>query len=189
METLEKSYFDSFREVVKAINSTLDLREVMNLLVGNLTRVMDLKACAIRLLDPKRRTLELLASSGLSERYISKGPVDADRSIAEAMEGKIVVVKEASADSRAQYQNEAIEEGIGTIVSVPLSIKGRILGVLRLYTAHPREFSGEELNFAEALAEMGAIAIENAKMYEKVKKDYESVMSDIYSFVGYRRSI
>jgi GAF domain-containing protein len=189
MTTLEKSYFNSFREVTKAISSTLDLQQVLDLVVAKMAEVMKLKACAIRLLDSKQRTLELLASQGLSDAYIKKGAVDADRSIAEAMEGKVVVINDASADPRAQYQKEAVAEGIASIVSVPLQVRGRIIGVLRLYSATPREFSPDELEFAEALAEMGAIAIENAKMYERIKKDYESVMTDIYNFVGYRRSI
>jgi len=189
MKAEGKTYFDSFREVVKAISSTLDLQEVMNLLVSNMTQVMSLKACAIRLLDPKKRTLELLAANGLSDKYIKKGPVDADRSIADALRGTIVTIHDAREDPRAQYLKEAREEGIATIVSVPLSLKGRIIGVLRLYTSQPREFSDEELDFAQALAEMGAIAIENARMYQRIKKDYESVMEDIYNFVGYRRSI
>lgn len=189
MTTSQTAYFDSFREVVKAISSTLDLKQVLDMLVSNVAEVMNLKACAIRLLDAKKRTLELLASHGLSEAYITKGSVDADRSIAEAMEGTIVVIDDASSDPRAQYQKEATAEGIASIVSVPLQVRGRIIGVLRLYSDVPRKFSEDELKFAEALGEMGAIAIENAKMYERIKKDYESVMTDIYNFVGYRRSI
>jgi len=189
MKVRKKSYFDSFREVVKAVNSTLDLREVLKMLVGEVTRVLDLKGCSIRLLDPNRRTLELVSYQGLSEKYIRKGPVDADRSIAEAMEGKTVRIYNVAEDPRVQYQKEAIEEGIYGIVSVPLPIKGRVIGVLRLYAGEPHILSDDEINFAEALAEMGAIAIENAKMYETIRKDYENVMSDIFTFVGYRRSI
>jgi len=185
----EKSYFESFKQVVKAISSTLELQQVMDLLVTRVAEVMDLKACAVRLLDTKKRTLELLASHGLSDAYIQKGSVDADRSIAEAMEGKIVFIKDARSDPRAQYQKEAEVEGIASIVSIPLKVRGQIIGVLRLYSAAPRDFNDNELGFAEATAEMGAIAIENARMYERIKKDYESVMSDIYNFVGYRRSI
>jgi signal transduction protein with GAF and PtsI domain len=80
MKSQEKGYFDSFLEVVKAVNSTLDRQEVLGLLVSNVTQVMDLKASAIRLLDEKQRTLELVASHGLSEKYLNKGPVDADKS-------------------------------------------------------------------------------------------------------------
>jgi len=189
MSDRDKSYFESFRSVVKAVSSTLEVQEVLDILVTQVTRVMELKACAIRLLHPKRRTLELVASHGLSESYIHKGPVDADRSIAEAMQGKIVNVPNVSADPRAQYPEQALSEGVAGILSVPLAIKGRVIGVMRLYTSTPRDFAEDELQFAEALAEMGAIAIENARMYERIKKDYESVMSDVYNFVGYRRSI
>jgi signal transduction protein with GAF and PtsI domain len=177
MEPQEKGYFDSFLAVVKAVNSTLDRQEVLDLLVSNVTRVMDLKASAIRLLDEKQRTLELVASHGLSEKYLNKGPVDADRSIADAMEGKTISVYQVTEDPRAQYPKEAEEEGIASIVSLPLRTRGRVIGVMRLYTPEPREFSEEEINSAEALAETGAIAIENARMYEKIKRDYETLMS------------
>jgi len=177
MKPEEERYFDSFREVVKAVNSTLDRQEVLDLLVRNITQVMDLKASAIRLLNPKKRTLELVASHGLSEKYLNKGPVDADQSISDAMEGKTISVYNVIEDSRAQYPKEAQEEGIASIISVPLRIKGRVIGVMRLYTPEPREFSREEINSAEALAEMGAIAIENARMYERIKRDYETLMS------------
>ena len=170
----------SFREAVKAVNSTLDLRAVLNVLVKNMVQALQLKASAIRLLDPKKRTLELVASHGLSKKYLSKGPVDADKSIADAMEGKTISIYNVTEDPRAQYPKEAKEEGIASIVSVPLRIKGRVIGVMRLYTPEPREFSEEEISSAEVLAETGAIAIENAKMYERIKKDYESIMRDLY---------
>jgi len=177
MKPQEERYFDSFREVVKAVNSTLDRQEVLDLLVNNVTQVMDLKGSAIRLLDPSKRILELVASHGLSKKYLNKGPVDADQSIADAMEGKTISVYNVIEDPRAQYPKEAQEEGIASIVSVPLRIKGGVIGVMRLYTPEPREFSREEINSAEALAEMGAIAIENARMYQKIKRDYETLMS------------
>lgn len=189
METREKAFFDSFREIVKVVHSSLDVQTVLQATVDKVTDVMQLKGCAIRLLHPKKRTLELSAAKGLSDAYIRKGPVEADRSIAEAMEGKTVIVKNVQTDPRAQYPQAAAAEGIVSMVSVPLSVKGSVIGVMRLYTSEPREFDAAEVNFAEALAEIGAIAIENARLYESVKKDYQSVMEDIHSFVGYRRTI
>jgi len=185
----DENYFASFREVVKAVHSTLDIKEVLNMLVRKVVQVMALKGCAIRLLDANRMRLEPVSSHGLSDKYLLKGPVDVDRSISEAMRGKIVTVYNAQEDPGVQYQKEAAEEGISSIISVPLSVKGRIIGVMRLYTAEPRKLSDEETNFVEALAEIGAIAIENARMYERIRKDYAEVMNDISSFMGYRRSI
>jgi signal transduction protein with GAF and PtsI domain len=159
------------------------------MLVKKITKVMKVKGCAIRLLDLNKRTLELVSFYGLSERYIGKGSVDADRSMAQAMRGKTICIYNVRKDPRVQYQKEAVEEGIYGIVSVPFTIKRQVIGVLRLYTKKSRIFSKAEINFIEALVEMGAIAIENARMYESIKKDYENMMSDIYTFVGYRRSI
>lgn len=189
MKGAEWRYFASFREVVRAVSTTLDIREVLELLVDEVIRVMGLKGCVIRLLNPQQRTLELVAARGLSDAYLHKGSVDADRSISDALTGKIVCIEDVRRDPRAQYQEEAAREGIGSIVSVPMAVKGRIIGVLRLYTAQPRIFSKDELGFAEALGEIGAMAIENARLYEKLRKDYEVVMSDVYAFVGYRRSL
>jgi signal transduction protein with GAF and PtsI domain len=145
MQTQDRMYFDSFREVVKAVNSTLDRQEVLDLLVSNVAQVMGLKACAIRMLHGKKRTLELLASHGLSERYINKGSLEADKSIADAMEGETVSVYNATEDPRIQYPKEAKEE------------------------------------------EVGALAIENARMHEAVKEDNVAIMSEMYDFVSYRR--
>ena len=58
---------------------------------------------------------------------------------------------------------------------------------MRLYTSDPRKFSAEEMGFLESLAEMGALAIENARMYEQLRKDYENLMKGVLSFVGDRR--
>ena len=109
MESHE-NFFASFREVVKAVHSTLDIKEVLNLLVRKVVQVMSLKGCAIRLLDATRMRLELVSSHGLSDKYLLKGPVDVDRSIAEAMRGKIVTIYNAKEDPGIQYQKEAAEE-------------------------------------------------------------------------------
>jgi len=141
--------------------------------------VMGMKACAIRLFYTEKRTLELVASHGLTKNYIRKGPVDADSSLSESMKGKTVTILNVAQDPRVQYPKAAIEEGIVSLGSIPLSIKGRVIGVMRLYTGVPHNFSVDELNFAEALAEMGAIAIQNARLYEGLRKDFDRTL-DLY---------
>ncbi len=189
MTDQDATFFDSFRNVVRVVSSSLDVQQVLNNLTETVTDVVGVKGCVIRLLNPKKRTLELAAAHGLSDDYLNKGPVDADQSIAEALTGKPVYVEDATSDPRAQYQDEAKRAGIASILSMPLPIKGHVIGVLRIYTGTPRSFSDKEVEFVEALAEIGALAIENARMYEQLKSDYEEVVSDIYNFVGYRRSI
>jgi signal transduction protein with GAF and PtsI domain len=174
-------------EVSKAVNSTLDVKQVLQLLVKTAVNALNIKASAVRLLDETRQKMELVASYGLSDRYINKGPLGADKSIAEAMMGKAVSIYDVGSDGRATYPKQAQEEGIKSILSVPINLKGTVIGVMRIYTSQPRDFSDDEITFISSLAEQAALAMENARMYQKLKGEYEELMGDIYRFTGFTR--
>ncbi len=176
-------------EVSKAINSALDVKKVLHLLVKTATTALDIKAAAVRLMDEKRQMMELVASYGLSDRYITKGPVGVDKSITEAMTGKAVSIYDVAQDPRATYPKEAAEEGIKSILSVPISFKGNVMGVMRIYTSEPRDFSDDEITFISSLAEQAALAMENARLYQKLKGEYEELMGDLYRFDGFTRGL
>ncbi len=183
----EIKFLKGLVEVSKVINSALDVQKVLQLLVKTATTSLDIKGAAVRLLDDKRQILELVASYGLSDRYINKGPVATDKSIAETMLGKPVSIYDVSQDPRLMYAKEAAEEGIKSILSVPIVLKGKLIGVMRIYTAEPRAFSDDEITFISSLAEQAALALENARMYQKLKGEHEELMQDMYRFVGYTR--
>jgi signal transduction protein with GAF and PtsI domain len=185
----ELEFLKAIQEVSKAINSTLDLQKILSLLVKTATTSLDIKAAAVRLLDDKRKKMELVANYGLSDRYIHKGPVEADKSIAEAMTGKPVSIYDVRTDPQAQYPQEAVAEGISSILSIPVSLKNNIIGVLRIYTSTCREFTEEEISFVSTLAEQAGLAMENARMFQKLKGEYEAMTSDMYRFSDYTRSI
>ena len=182
METKEIKYFKLFRDVCKSINSTLNLREVLDLITENVVKVLNIKACTIFLLDRERKRLEVGATRGLSKTYLKKGPLDADKSIAESLEGKHVLIYDAAKDSRIQYPEEAKREGIASILSVPIPVKGEVIGVLRLYTSQSRTFSDDDIEFVSGLSEMGGIAIVNAKLYEQMKEDSQSLVEDTWEW-------
>ena len=138
--------------------------------------VMGLKAATIRLLDPTGKKLKLVASYGLSQKYLNRGPVDTEENIIEALNEKPVAIYDVTTDKRIIYQKEAAEEGIKSMLTLPIIARGKILGVLRLLTDKPKNFSQEEIDFAASLAEQCGTAIENATMYEKIKKDYDNIM-------------
>jgi signal transduction protein with GAF and PtsI domain len=185
--TRELNLLKGLLEVSKAVNSALDVKKVLHLLVKTATNALDIKAAAVRLLDEQRARMELVASYGLSDRYINKGPVGADKSITEAMMGKAVSIYDVASDGRATYPKEALEEGIKSILSVPINLKGNVIGVMRIYTAIFRDFSDDEITFISSLAEQAALAMENARMYQKLKGEYEELMGDMYSFTGFTR--
>jgi signal transduction protein with GAF and PtsI domain len=159
-------YLQTFFDVNQTIFSSLSLKEILKILVKKTVRALGAKAGSLRLIDEKTRRLELAASENLSRKYLNKGPLSSDQSIPEVMEGKVVLVKDAHNDSRIQYRAEKIREGINTILSVPVVAKDNVIGVLRLYSEEPRDFTDEEIEFVSALAEMGGLAIANTKIYE-----------------------
>ena len=183
----ELKFLKGMLEVSKAINSALDVKKVLHLLVKTAVNALDIKAAAVRLLDEKRQKMELVASYGLSERYVTKGPVTTDKSITEAMMGKAVSIYDVASDPRATYPKEAAEEGIKSILSVPITLKGNVIGVMRIYTAELRDFTEDETTFLSSLAEQAALAMENARLYQKLKGEYEEIMADLYRFTGFTR--
>jgi transcriptional regulator with GAF, ATPase, and Fis domain len=180
MENKESRYFESILDVCKVINSSLDIKEVLVLITENIVKLVNVKACTIFLLDKSRNELDVSASYGLSEAYLTKGPVEADKSIAETLEGKIVLIHDTSSDSRVQYPEEAKREGIASVLSIPITVKGQIIGVLRIYTSEQRIFSDDEYKLISGLADIGGIAIDNARMYDHLKSDHERLISDTH---------
>lgn len=162
----KKVYLESYQNICRAISSSLSLNEVLNLIVTNVVKVLKVKACMLRLLNKENNRLEVAAHYGLSERYVNKGPVEFDQSIKEALSGKTISVYDITLDEKAKYRKEAEEEGIKSIISVPVKCGSEVLGVLRLYTAEPVKYTDEDLRFITAIAEQAAIAIINARTYE-----------------------
>lgn len=180
MESKEMLYFKLFREVCSKINESLELNKILTLIAENAVTMLNAKGCTIYLLDRLDKTLKVGSSFGLSDAYINKGPVDADKSIMASLKGETVVVPNATDSPLIQYPEEAQKEGIATILSIPLSVKQNVIGVLRLYTADRRTFEEIEMEFASGLADISAIAIENARMYSHLESDYHNLIRDVH---------
>ncbi|MCA1961783.1 MAG: response regulator [Desulfomonile sp.] len=172
---------DTFEDVKQAISSTLNLKEVLDLIVQGVVKVMKVKGSTLSLLDKNREKLRVFAHHGLSKNYVDKGPIDSSKSMGEViLSGKHVWVKDAASDPRVQYPREAMREGVASILSVPLIIRNKVIGALRVYTDEPREFSQEEIDFLYRFAEQVAMAIQNARSYEDVKDEYEALRDDLW---------
>jgi GAF domain-containing protein len=170
-----------FLDVATDVISSLDVKEILQTLTCSVAEAMGVKAVSIRLLDEADNTLKLVASCGLSDKYLKKGPISAEKSIAEALKGKPVVVRDAATDKGVQYKDEKKEEGIVTILSVPIKSKEKVIGVMRLYSGVPREFTDGEITVVTALAYQGGIAIQNAGMYLMLKSDMKELTDEIWS--------
>lgn len=170
--------------ISQSISSTLSLDEVLQLIVESAAKTLGMKAASIRLLNEERKTLKVRAAYGLSKAYLEKGPVEIEKSRIdrECLKCKVVSVRNIKKDKRLQYPEEIIKEGITALLSLPLNLRGTAIGVIRVYASKPYTFSKSEIDFLSALACQGAIAIENARLFEHIKKQYKELTRDVWKW-------
>jgi putative nucleotidyltransferase with HDIG domain len=161
-------------QVARSITSTLRIGRVLDLIATHSVAVMHGHACSIRLLDRATGEMKLAATSGLDESYWGKGPVTLETSPLDAavVEGKVVQIRDAGSDPRFQYSQAARKAGIASILSVPLKSKEETLGVIRIYSRRRKTFRSSEIDLLTAFADQAAVGIENAQLYEDIRRNY-----------------
>jgi GAF domain-containing protein len=180
MNASKGSYFRAIYEIAVTINSGLEPGKLLRTVAQCTAQALNAKACAIMLLTPDGKELRHGAEYGLSEWYVRKGPVTVDSSMSEALQGRAIAVLDAATDPRVLYSAEAQQEGISSMLSVPLKLRSDIIGVVRIYSAEPREFTDDEIAFVEAVGHLGAIALENSRNYQQMKDNYEMLFKYIH---------
>lgn len=183
MEEAERNYYQSLYQVAAAVNSAHTSENVLRSIAENVAKAVGAKGCSLMLLTPDRKLLLHTAGYGLSDEYIGKGPLSADKSISEVVGGKAVAILDATVDERIQYREEAKKEGIASILSVPIKLREEIIGVIRVYTGEPRHFAEDDIYFVGAVANLGAIALENARLYDSLQRDYNALKHYYFPFL------
>jgi signal transduction histidine kinase len=167
---LKVRLIESLSSVSRTINSTLNLDEALRAVTREGSELMRARMCSLMLLDETREWLDLRASHGADDAYLNKPRLG----VAESLLGVVVRRKKAlqvanvQADSRYQNVELARRENLVSLLSVPLVFAGQTIGALSVYTARPYNFSNEEIRILSALAELSAIAIEKARLYERI---------------------
>jgi signal transduction protein with GAF and PtsI domain len=179
MEQKEKTYFESLYQLVTILNSAGSPDDILDSIVENVAKRMNVKGCSLLLLSPDGKVLLHTVAYGLSDWFVRKGPVSVDESMSETLNGKPVTILDAASDSRIQYRMQVKQEGIASILSVPVKLRENIIGVMRVYTSEPRNFSDADILFATIAANFGAIALESAQFYESQEKDYDTLRQEI----------
>lgn len=172
-------YTEVLLEAAKRISSSLTTDEVLKAIVESTTQAVDAKGCSFLLLSSDRKQLLHQATYGLSDWFVKKGPLAADRSLSQALEGKPVMAVNAVEDRRLQYRVHIRKEGIASILAVPIMIDNEILGALRIYTSEPRQFSSAEISFAEGIASLGALALKRARTLDTLSSDLQQCNIDL----------
>lgn len=179
MHVEEKIDIDLFKVVMRTMAQSDNLEIMSNHLAQLMVAALEIKGCTIFALNPESEELEILASFGLSVGYMNKGPVILDKS-ADTLAGKPIIIRDINKTDRLQYQEDAKNEGICAIVSVPINLYGKVIGALRLYHHELWDISEKDVDSLLVLAENIGIAMTYTrvlKVFKTIKYTVDSVHS------------
>jgi signal transduction histidine kinase len=167
---LKARLFESLASVSQTINSTLNLDDALSVITREACVLMRAKVCSLMLLDQSGEWLELRASFGAGEAYLNRPRLSLEESLLGIVvrRKKPLQVENVQVSNRYQSVEAARREGLVALLSVPLLYGGQAIGTLSVYTGQPYSFSNEEIHILSALAELSAIAIQKARLYERV---------------------
>jgi signal transduction protein with GAF and PtsI domain len=170
-KTRQKKKIEALEEVSKAIVSDLYLGDILKLIVLVTAEVMDSNICSLLLLNDKRDSLEIRATQAVSEAYLNKPSVKLGEGVAGlvAQDNRPLQVWDVKSDPRYVNKDVAEKEGLCSLLSVPMSVKGRVIGVLNCYTSTPREFTPDDVSMLTTVANQAAVAIENTELLVKTR--------------------
>lgn len=177
-----KSYREQIKaltEISKAITSEHYIEDILKLIVVVTAQLMGSNICSIMLIDEKKKELVIKATQSVSEAYNRKKPLK----IGEGVTGKViktnkpVAVKDIIKSKDYKYKDIAEKEGLVSLLCIPLSVKGKVIGVINCYTPEPHDFTDTEKNVLTAIANQAAVAIENTELMVKTRVIQEELES------------
>ncbi len=162
---------EALSEISEAITSDTYLDDILRLIVVVTAKVLGSPICSLMLLNEETGELEIRATQAVSEAYLSKAPVRIGKGVSgrAAKEDRPIDVLDVKEDETFINKEVAIAENLCSLLSMPMSVRGRVLGVINCYTSVPHEFTDEEKTILATVANQAAMAIENTQLVMKAK--------------------
>jgi diguanylate cyclase (GGDEF)-like protein len=162
-----------FHQVGKALTSTLDLQEVLALIMGKISELLKPSTWSLLLVDEKKQELHFQIAIGKDASRIRDFRIKIGEGLAGwvAKSGQAAIVSDVTKDPRfSQEIDGLIHPHIKSVACVPLKSKDRTLGVIELINCFEESFPSEDLSMLTSLADHAAIAIENAMYVKRIQE-------------------
>jgi len=170
-DTSYSKQIEALSRISKAISSELYLENILKLIVTVTAEVMGSKICSLMLLGEDRKELIVRATQSVSEEYNRKPNIKLGEGVAGrvAKENRPISVLDVRKDPRYVNVKIAKKEKLCSLLSVPLSVRGKVIGVINCYTSSPHKFTQSEIDVLITVANQAAVAIENMELMVKSK--------------------
>ncbi len=176
---IDTTKIEAFTTISKAITSDLYIEDILKLIVTVTAEVLGSKICSLMLLDEDKNELMIRATQSVSEAYNKKPNIKIGEGVAGRVfkENKPLVILDVKKDPRYLNKEVAKKEKLCSLLSVPLDIKNRPIGVINCYTSKPHKFTEAEIKVLTVVANQAAVAIRNAELITKTKIVQEELES------------
>ena len=170
-KTSYKKQIQALSEISQAISSDRYLDDILKLIVTVTANVMDSKICSLWILDEKERVLRIRATQTMSEEYLKERTLNLGEGVVGyvAQQNKPLAILHVLKEPRYKEKELAKKEGLVSMLSVPLTVKDRVIGVINCYTSYSHEFNETERAVLTSVANQAAICIDNTELMVKTK--------------------
>ena len=165
--------------ISKTVSNSLNLDKILSSTIDKILETLEVDSVRIYLLDDGRKALRLVAHKGLSSDFINN-PLIRSRKPGDGLLGQILLdgetkVVDNTLQSGSPYVDLLIEEGLTSIVDIPLTTKGASIGVMCVSSLTPYKFSSEVVEFLTAIGNHIGVAVDNANLYKNIKEAYQDL--------------
>ncbi len=168
---------ETLTEISKSIVSGRYLEEILNIVVSLTAEMMDSKICSIMILEKNQQELKIIATQSLSEDYRHKSNIPVGQSISGkvVLEKRPITVLNVTKEENYMFKEIAKKEGLKSMLAVPMMLRGKVLGVINIYTTEEHVFTESEIRILQSVANQAAIGIENVKLVEETSVAKEAL--------------
>ena len=166
-------------EISKPVIAAVGVENVLRAIVESIAKGTGAMGCSLLILSEEGDKLIHRISYGISGGYVAKGEIEIDESVEKVLAGEAVSIPDVADDPRVQYPGDALREGITSVLSIPVRSYSGIIGVMRVYTAERRDFSKDEIDFLDSIAELSGLVLEKAEERDRIAEEADRAREEI----------
>jgi len=164
-------------QIGAALAAAWELEDTLDVITRITSEVMGVDSCSIYLQEERGDRLVLKATTGLAREAIGHAALKAGEGLTgwAVTHGQAVAVPDALHDPRFKLLPEAREEGLRSLLAVPLTVQGRVIGAMNVQTAVQHDFARDEVELLSLIANLAAGALEKAALYDRMRQQIQEL--------------
>jgi len=164
-------------QIGAALAAAWKLDDTLDVITRITSQVMGVDSCSIYLQEEAGDRLVLKATTGLAREAIGRASLSTGEGLTgwAVTHGQPVAVRDALSDPRFKLLPETREESLRSLMAVPLSVQGRIIGAMNVQTAERHAFTDDEVELLSLIANLAAGALEKAALYDRMQQQIQEL--------------